>query len=898
MTGCSYGNHCLGLNVTLEDCAKCHNAKLHHLCQGEYEQKFFPQLDLGLSKLCLSCLQEKVNQSTASPPKDNTSQVRNQTPKTRQQQIENTPDGESSGKSRVAPSTTARNTKKKQSTSKRCQKGARVKVKRKDFFHVLIHDEQRSSLKGFGNNRNFHGTVVSGNGRQGYNIRFDEMPVGKKDVTISRRNVITVLNDGEEEKEYDYGKDDEYTKIIKNNNEKEQTKTAEDLFCEMSDDDISKATSYVYEDPKNPDITVRWTIVKDGEAIEWETVPEASVEWAKDAKMPAETKGLSDLFFSHFLPSIDGHALLIDEYHSDRRSTYYSTVRDDRIQFHDEEADDPDWIVKQCYLLMIAAATEVDVGVENLWLRGKSNGRRNYPNFGRYIQQNTFKAFQHAAPYCFCDKQYWYIDRQDRPWEIFLPCLNSFNDRRKHLIKLNLLMLDESMSGWRPKTSKLGGLPNYTYEARKPVPLGTMFRNSVECVSGCLVFQDIVQLPEVQSRKKYFGELSSLPGMEEIKATTSEVLRQVEGSGVKKGGWVGGDAWFGSIMSSVEVYKRFGVHSTFVVKNNTRYFPMRVLHRILVARYKRRPAGHWVVMHTTIADVPIMVVAYAWSQRGVTYLVSTCGSTTVHPTKYQSKFEDDFGNIRIKDVNRPWVAHFLYEYLPLVDEHNKQRQSILNLERCWLTKDCWFRLLTTIVGMSVVDMHRWYRNKKGTKKQEDNELQIRKFSDMLCNKLEDNVRNQHQPRRRLAGGTNWDNTEKPRLIRIKDKDGFSARPATDVQRGDGRNVGSAIVKNCYVCRKYLDKNDRTVYKQTSFCCSVCLMPLCQEDRSDPKAKRHDTCYQEHVGGLDPEVACNGSYHLGKRFPADKQIEHHLKRKRKAPSREASRSGGQGNRSRR
>ena len=119
-------------------------------------------------------------------------------------------------------------------------------------------------------------------------------------------------------------------------------------------------------------------------------------------------------------------------------------------------------------------------------------------------------------------------------------------------------MLDESMSGWRPKTSKLGGLPNYTYEARKPVPLGTMFRNSVECVSGCLVFQDIVQLPEVQSRKKYFGELSSLPGMEEIKATTSEVLRQVEGSGVKKGGWVGGDAWFGSIMSSVEVYKRFG----------------------------------------------------------------------------------------------------------------------------------------------------------------------------------------------------------------------------------------------------------------------------------------------------------------------------------------------------
>ena len=125
------------------------------------------------------------------------------------------------------------------------------------------------------------------------------------------------------------------------------------------------------------------------------------------------------------------------------------------------------------------------------------------------------------------------------------------------------------MSGWRPKTSKLGGLPNYTYEARKPVPLGTMLRNSVECVSGCLVFQDIVQLPELQARKEYYGEVSSLPGMEEVKATPAEVLRQVEGSGLEKGGWVGGDAWFGSVMSCVEVYKRFGVHSTFVVKNNT-----------------------------------------------------------------------------------------------------------------------------------------------------------------------------------------------------------------------------------------------------------------------------------------------------------------------------------------
>jgi hypothetical protein len=68
-------------------------------------------------------------------------------------------------------------------------------------------------------------------------------------------------------------------------------------------------------------------------------------------------------------------------------------------------------------------------------------------------------------------------------------------------------------------------------------------------------------------------------------------------------------------------------------------------------------------------------------------------------------FEDDWGCIQYKMLNRPQIAHFLYKYLPLIDEHNKQCQNLLNLERKWCTKDCWFWLVTTLVGMSMVDMH-------------------------------------------------------------------------------------------------------------------------------------------------------------------------------------------------
>jgi hypothetical protein len=87
-----------------------------------------------------------------------------------------------------------------------CCKGARVKVTRSNLSHVLKHDEQRETLKGYGNSRNYYGRILSGSGKQGYNICFDDLPAGFQDVTIKRRILITVVEDGEEEKEHDHVK--------------------------------------------------------------------------------------------------------------------------------------------------------------------------------------------------------------------------------------------------------------------------------------------------------------------------------------------------------------------------------------------------------------------------------------------------------------------------------------------------------------------------------------------------------------------------------------------------------------------------------------------------------------------------------------------------------------------
>ena len=57
---------------------------------------------------------------------------------------------------------------------------------------------------------------------------------------------------------------------------------------------------------------------------------------------------------------------------------------------------------------------------------------------------------------------------------------------------LLFLVLDESMLGEFPKTSKSGGPPNHTHEPRNLVPLDSMLNNASERDSGIIVHNDVV----------------------------------------------------------------------------------------------------------------------------------------------------------------------------------------------------------------------------------------------------------------------------------------------------------------------------------------------------------------------------------------------------------------------
>ena len=117
-------------------------------------------------------------------------------------------------------------------------------------------------------------------------------------------------------------------------------------------------------------------------------------------------------------------------------------------------------------------------------------------------------------------------------------------------------------------------------------------------------------------------------------------------------------------------------------------------------------------MQTSIAGVELIAMAYAWSQKGVVDMISLYGKMVMHEEPYLSRYEDDFGNVQEKELPRTTVAHMLYEFLPLIDERNKARQNALALAKFRLTKNCWVRLLTTFLGMAIIDLLWWDRRKR------------------------------------------------------------------------------------------------------------------------------------------------------------------------------------------
>lgn len=95
------------------------------------------------------------------------------------------------------------------------------------------------------------------------------------------------------------------------------------------------------------------------------------------------------------------------------------------------------------------------------------------------MKQYRFKQIKQVITKAFVGN-----DESD-PWNPIDALIDGFNNARAQEIASSFCKVhDESMSSWRPRTTKLGGLPFLSFVLRKPKPLGTEFKVTADTETG------------------------------------------------------------------------------------------------------------------------------------------------------------------------------------------------------------------------------------------------------------------------------------------------------------------------------------------------------------------------------------------------------------------------------
>ena len=261
----------------------------------------------------------------------------------------------------VFPKQTSKKAKGRPLLSKNC----RVFIFRKHLFHLCTPKQQEYISRDYHDKHAFFGYnrgAAQGSGNK-YHLEMDTLPKGMNFVKVQRKKFIVAKPEEEEEtaEHFDYLYDAEEDAEEAKKAEKNPRLASIRAFCRMEDDDVRKAKEFTMKiDPKK-NIEVVWRIVPDGEDVE---VGDFNCPMsAPDLQGVDWDSPIFDILLESFFPFSAGVAKVMDKYLSDEQASYNTTFESQGIRFHDPDADDPDWKVKQCICLTLAATMYPEASV-------------------------------------------------------------------------------------------------------------------------------------------------------------------------------------------------------------------------------------------------------------------------------------------------------------------------------------------------------------------------------------------------------------------------------------------------------------------------------------------------------------------------------------------------------
>lgn len=391
-------------------------------------------------------------------------------------------------------------------------------------------------------------------------------------------------------------------------------------------------------------------------------------------------------------------------------------------------------------------------------------------------------------------------------WMLVDDFVEAFNSHRSvFFIPGDSLCVDESFSRWYGKGGSWIniGLPLFIVMDRKP-------DDGCELWSCCCGTTGVMlQLMVVKSEEDRHSELLS----EKKYNHGTTILSSLTSSWTGSKRLVVADSYFSSVEAAT-LLKECNLNFIGVVKTSTKGYPMDYMKRV-----ELHEKGDRVGLLSKDIDGNPELLAFVLRDRDRRYFISNCSSLAegkpVSRERWRQMVKDNVTPPEKVHVTfpQPQAADLYYESCAKIDQHNRDRQATLGIERKFKTHDWSKRVNLTILSMCIVDS--WKVWSSITKSTDGNPKETQKdFYGHLAAELIDNKYDGVQ-RRVIAAG---EGTESGELVDVRNPRTGEIRRGLDIHLTptkrkritNGVETKHAYQGRCNVCQK-----------KTMLICSCC-----------------------------------------------------------------------------
>jgi hypothetical protein len=295
------------------------------------------------------------------------------------------------------------------------------------------------------------------------------------------------------------------------------------------------------------------------------------------------------------------------------------------------------------------------------------------------------------------------------------------------------------MSAFEPQTRKTGNVPHLSHILRKPQDLGMELKDTACAKLLIMLAIELQRSRHDRTMTEFYAETGkqhSACTLRLMKESSTKLYpTDDENMNPNATDLIHiADAWFGSIATAVGARKYLGEEKVKVVMNvktNHSNFPKKYLEDTMA----NWPSGSHLLLKATVENECLYAIGYKYCKSKTLCFIFNEGVSGTYPGKpYVAKWKDDNNNTKLREVPRPEVCSLYFRHSNVIDVHNQMRQKELRLEKFWVTNCGYFRLLTTVFGITIVDCWRAYCHHLNDSHRHKN-IELLKFVDMVAHDM-------------------------------------------------------------------------------------------------------------------------------------------------------------------